>query len=116
MHGLPSQTIPDSGGSLRRLLIVLLIVGFLTVAADLVLLAHYESGWMLAPFAAIALGVSTAVLRLLRPSAGAVHLLRVAMSVVFGTALVGFVMHYRAGLEFQADMDATLARWPLFWK
>ena len=34
--------------------------------------------------------------------------------VVFGG--LGMVLHYRGGLEFQADMDPTLSRWQLFWK
>ena len=47
--------LDDASAPLRRLLLVLLLIGLLGSATELVLLKHYENGWMLVPFAAIAL-------------------------------------------------------------
>jgi hypothetical protein len=106
----------DTSTALRRVLLALLVVGALSMAADLLLLAHYESAWMLAPFAALGVGLACTLARILRPNAQSVRMLRAGMTVLFVTGLLGLVMHYRAGLEFQADMDPTLSRWALFWK
>jgi hypothetical protein len=110
------MTAFDTSPSLRRVLLVLLVVGGLSMAADLLLLAHYESAWMLAPFAALGVGLACAVARIARPSARTVKALRGGMGVLFVTGLFGLVLHYQAGLEFQVDMDPTLSRWALFWK
>jgi len=114
MSGAPTPF--DTSTALRRVLLALLMVGAFSMAADLLLLAHYESAWMLAPFAALAVGLACAVARIARPSALTVRTLRGGMSVLFVTGLVGLVLHYQAGLEFQIDMDPTLSRWALFWK
>jgi hypothetical protein len=106
----------DPSEALRRVLLALLVVGSLSMAADLLLLAHYESVWMLAPFAALALALACAVARLTRPSAQTVRVLRGGMIALFVTGLAGLGMHYQAGLEFQVDMDPTLSRWALVWK
>lgn len=106
----------DPSEALRRVLLILLVVGSVSMAVDLLLLAHYESVWMLAPFAALTLALACTVARVARPSAQTVRALRGGMIVLFVTGLAGLVMHYQAGLEFQADMDPTLSRWALFWK
>ena len=106
----------DTANGLRRVLLALVVVGALSMAADLLLLAHYESAWMLIPFAALAIGLACAVARLLRPDVRTVWMLRGGMIVLFVTGLGGLVLHYQAGLEFQVDMDPTLSPWALFWK
>lgn len=106
----------DTSAALRRVLLAVLVIGCVSMAADLLLLAHYEGAWMLAPFAALAIGLACTGARIVRPSAQTVRALRGGMIVLFVTGLVGLVMHYRAGLEFQVDMDPTLSRWALFWK
>jgi hypothetical protein len=106
----------DRFAPLRRLLLALLAIGLLGVVADLVMLAHYENGWMLIPFAVIVVALCTLAARVLNPSAATVYFLRVAMAGMFVTALVGIVLHYRGGVEFQRDMDPTLSHWALFWK
>lgn len=111
-----ATTSSDPSAALRRVLLALLMVGSFSMAADLLLLAHYESAWMLVPFAAMAVGLACTVARLLRPNARTVRMLRGGMGLLFATGLLGLVLHYQAGLEFQADMDPTLSRWALFWK
>lgn len=106
----------DASAPLRRLLLGLLLIGLLGSATELVLLKHYETGWMLLPFAAIALAVIAAVWRLARPSTRSVTWLRLAMLPLLVGGGLGMVLHYSGGLEFQADMDPTLSRWQLFWK
>src|SRR3954464_12442068 len=69
----------DASAPLRRLLLVLLLIGLLGSATELVLLKHYENGWRLVPFAAIACAVVATAWRLASPGARSVTWLRVAM-------------------------------------
>jgi hypothetical protein len=106
----------DAFGPLRRLLLALLAIGLLGVVVDLIMLAHYENGLMLIPFAVIAAALAALAARVVSPAAATVRFLRAAMALMFLTALVGVVLHYRGGVEFQRDMDPTLSQWALFWK
>jgi hypothetical protein len=102
--------------TLRRLLVALLLFGLFGTTVELVLLKHYESAWMFAPFAVIGLAAAAAIVRLTRPSAGSVRWLRLSMLPLLAAGVVGAYLHYLGGLSFQADMDPTLPRWQMFWK
>jgi hypothetical protein len=101
---------------LRRLLVVLLLFGLFGTTAELLLLKHYESAWMFAPFAVSAIAAAGAIGRLARPSAGSVRWLRLSMLPLLAAGVVGAYLHYLGGLAFQTDMDPTLPRWQMFWK
>jgi hypothetical protein len=101
---------------LRRLLVGLLLFGLIGALVELVLLRHYESPAMVAPFATIAGGGAAAVARLMHPSPRSVWWLRLAMMPLLAASVAGAYLHYRGGVAFQADMDPTLPPWPLFWK
>ncbi|MEO7790392.1 MAG: hypothetical protein ABIX28_12550 [Vicinamibacterales bacterium] len=106
----------DATAPLRRLLLVLLLIGLAGSATELVLLKHYENGWMLVPFVAIVVALVAAVWRLVRPGSGSVMGLQLAMLPLIVGGGLGMLLHYNGGLEFQVDMDPTLSRWQLFWK
>lgn len=59
--------------TLRRLLLALLLFGLLGTTAELLLLKHYESAWMLAPFAVMGIAAAGAIRRLVRPSPASVR-------------------------------------------
>lgn len=101
---------------LRRLLVVLLLFGLFGTTAELLLLKHYESAWMFAPFAVSAIAAAGAIARLARPSAASVRWLRLSMLPLLAAGVVGAYLHYLGGLAFQTDMDPTLPRWQMFWK
>ena len=102
--------------TLRRLLLALLLFGLLGTTVELLLLKHYESAWMFAPFAAIAIAAAGTIVRLARPSAASVRWLRRSMLPLLAAGVVGAYLHYLGGLAFQAELDPTLPRWQLLWK
>jgi hypothetical protein len=109
-------TTDTSAGPLRRLLLSLVLFGLVGTTAELLLLKHYESAWMFAPFATIGVAAAGTLVRLARPSRRSVTWLRVSMLPLLAAGIGGAYLHYRGGLSFQADMDPTLPRWELFWK
>ena len=117
-HGGPTVdgTSDTSGVLLRRLLLSLLLFGLVGTTAELVLLKHYESAWMFAPFASIVVAAGATLARLARPSRSSVTWLRFLMLPLLAAGVGGAYLHYRGGLSFQADMDPTLPRWQMFWK
>jgi hypothetical protein len=51
-----------------------------------------------------------------RPSRIAFRVFHAMMVLLIAAAGVGLVLHYRANVEFQLEIDPSLARRPLFWK
>jgi hypothetical protein len=100
----------------RRLLLGLLLLGLIATALDLLLLAHYEDAWQLAPLFLI--GASLVVIAVHLWSGGAAMLwaLRGAMGLFLVAGVVGMVLHYRGNLQFQLEIDPTQPAWEMFKK
>jgi hypothetical protein len=107
---------PDASSALRRLLLLLLTVGFMGTAADLILLEHYEDSWQLAPLFLAAVALITIGAYALTGSVAAIRVLQLVMVLCLVAGLVGFGLHYQGNLEIQMDMDPTLSQWELFTK
>ena len=101
--------------TLRRTLLVLLIVFMLGTGTDLLLLDHHEDAWQLVPLVLIALGVVTAAWSLAGRGAAIVSM-RLLMVLFVAAGFLGMALHYLGNREFQHEMDPALAGWPLFVK
>ena len=108
--------VVDPLRGLRRLLLALIALGLVSIATELVFLEHYEDGLMLIPLGALAVGLTSLVANVVSVTPSTVRLFQIAMGLLVVTGLVGVVLHFRAGLEFQVDMDPTLSAGALFWK
>jgi hypothetical protein len=98
---------------LRRWLLLLVLLGMLGTAADLLLLEHYHDVGQLAPLALITIGLPIAGLAW----AGgryAVLILRIWMVLFVFTGAIGIVLHYNGNMEFQKEIDPSQQGWPLF--
>jgi hypothetical protein len=108
--------------SMRRLLLLILALGMLGTAADLLLIAHYEDGWQLPPLVLIGIGLVIVCWLGVRganpasPSWIAVLALRVTMTIFMAAGVAGLLLHYNGNREFQTEMDPSLTGWPLFVK
>jgi hypothetical protein len=101
---------------LSRLLLAIWVFGMLGVAAELVLLEHYEDVKQIIPFAVIALGTGVGAWMALRPGAVAERAFRVTLALLLLSGILGVVFHYWGNLEFEKERDATLSGLPLVWE
>jgi hypothetical protein len=106
----------DILSTMRRLLMALAAAALVGIATELVLLEHYEDGWMIIPLGMIALCLGALVLHRVADSAATVRLVRGTMALLAVSGAVGVVLHYQGSLAFQIDMDPTLSSLQLFWK
>jgi len=121
MSGHNVTTQPSSAGydilqSLRRWLLVLLGIGLLGTAVDLVLLDHYEDAWQMPP---LVLAVTSLAIVLWTGVSGgrtAMTTLRIAMVLCVASGIAGIALHYNGNREFQHEIDPELAGWALFLK
>lgn len=109
----------DAAGTLRvvrRILLVILVLGIVGTAAELLLLGHFEKLDQWIPLALLAAGIAVLAWdalnpgRAQRPSAaghdGPVHPERRR----------GIVLHYKANVEFQRELNPSIQARELFWK
>jgi hypothetical protein len=100
---------------LHRILLLLVALGAVGTAADLVLLEHYADGWQLAPFALLGLALGAVAWLAIAPSAMAVRLLRIAMVLMMSGGVAGLWLHYAANIEFERELAPERAGLALIW-
>jgi hypothetical protein len=99
---------PTTLETVRRLLLALLLFGLCGTTAELWLMDHFEDWKQILPFAAIGLAALTLLWFGFSRSAGATRTFRVCMLLLMLAGATGTILHYRANMEFQLEMDPTL--------
>jgi len=102
--------------TLRRLILVLLVLGLSGLGIELWALGHYEEPWQWAPLVLIASALVTVCWHVLSPSAATVTTLRLIMVLMVAGGGLGLVLHAQANIDSQLEMDPTLHGWALFLK
>ena len=101
---------------LSRLLLAIWIVGMLGVAAELVLLEHYEDVKQFIPFAVIAVCVAVGVWMAVRPGPRPERYFQLTLALLALAGVLGLIFHYQGNLEFERERDASLRGLPLIWE
>lgn len=101
---------------LPRLLLAIWLFGLLGVAAELVLLEHYEDVLQFIPFVAIAAGVASGGWLALKPGAAARRAVAAVSGVFLLSGLVGLILHYRGNAEFERERDPSIGGTTLVWE
>jgi hypothetical protein len=102
--------------TLRRILLAVLVFGMAGTVVELLLIAHDEDLNQLIPIVLIGLAFVVLVWHGLRRDASSVRALQATMALFIVSGAVGAVLHFRANMEFQLDIDPSLGAAPLFWK
>jgi len=108
----PSATLE----AIRRLLLGLLVLGMAGTATELWFMNHYEDWWQVLPFAAMGISLVTLMWFAITRSFGATRLFRTCMLVLMVVGATGTILHYRANMEFQLEMDPTMGGMALLFK
>ena len=95
--------------TIRRLLLGLLVLGMAGTTAELWFMSHYEDWWQLIPFAGMGVSLLTLVWFAFSRSPGATRSFRLCMFLLMAIGATGTILHYRANMEFQLEMDSTLS-------
>jgi hypothetical protein len=101
---------------IRRFILALFALGLVGISAELLVLRHYDDSWQLVPLFLLGLALMIVVWHLFEKSAAPILTLRVIAVFFVIAGVTGIILHYRANLEFQLDMDSSQHGWPLFLK
>lgn len=99
---------PATLARLRRLLIGLLCLGLCGTTLELWLIGHHEDFWQWIPLAVMAVSTLSAGWVVVTWSRASTLVFRVMMTLLMISGVVGAVLHYRANMEFQLEMDPSL--------
>lgn len=102
--------------SLRRLILVILVLGLVGTAAELLLLSHDEGVLQLIPIVLMVVGLFVIGWHLLSGTPSSLRAMRANMLAFIMAGAVGVGLHYRGSAEFQTEVDPTLAGFALFKK
>jgi hypothetical protein len=101
---------------IRRFILGLFALGLAGISVELIALRHYEDSWQLVPLFLLGFALAVVVWHLMERGAAPILALRTIAGFFVIAGVTGIILHYRANLEFQLDMDSSQHGWPLFLK
>lgn len=103
-------------GTIRQIVLILVLFGATWLTLELLLLEHTESAWQWMPLAVLAAGISSSLAVAARPTPHLVRLFRTVMMLFVATGLFGVYLHYTGNTEFELEMDAAARGLDLLWR
>lgn len=100
----------------RRFVLGILLLGTLGSMAELLLLGHVEDLLQGIPVVLLVLVAAALVATVARPTPRGVRLLQAVMALCVLGGMAGTVLHFKANVEFQQEVDPSLAGRALVWK
>lgn len=100
----------------RRLLLGLLFFGMAGTTAELWFMGHHEDWKQLIPFAGMGIAALTLIWFGFSHSRAATRSFRLCMLLLMVIGSTGVILHYRANMEFQLEMDPSLGGMALLLK
>jgi hypothetical protein len=100
----------------RRVLLGILLLGFIGSGVDLFLLEHFQDITQWIPLAIIGLSIWTVLWTAVSPRRAALRWLQVAMILCAVAGPIGIGLHYSGNREFQLESDPSAGELALFLK
>lgn len=103
-------------GSLRRIILLILVFGLVGTGSELLFIGHDEGALQVIPLVLIASGLGAVWWHATFGTSSSLRVLRVIMGAFISVGLLGVGLHYRGSMEFQLEVDPSLAGTALFMK
>lgn len=98
----------------RRFVLLILLLGMIGTTSELVLLEHDEDLNQWIPLVVLGAGLVSLGWLAALPGAAAVGVVRIVAVCFIASGVLGVVLHYQGNLEFQREVDPSLAGWALW--
>ncbi|MEP6915967.1 MAG: hypothetical protein ABJC89_09975 [Acidobacteriota bacterium] len=102
--------------TVRRILLLVLMVGMVGTATELLLLKHDEEPLQLVPLVLLAAAMGAAIWQAVRPGRASLTSLQIVMLLFILAGGLGVYFHFVANVAFQREVDPSIAGAALFWK
>ena len=94
---------------IRRVLLVILLIGLAGTTIELLLLKHDEGPTQLIPLILIGIAFVAIAWHELRRGTASLRLFQVTMALFVAAGGLGMYLHYRANVEFAREVDPAMA-------
>jgi hypothetical protein len=101
---------------IRGILLLLVVVQLLGMGVELLLMDHFEDGWMMVPLGLIGVSLLALGVHGFARSKASVRAFRLSMLLMMVGGAIGLFLHHRAKEEFQLEGQPTLSGMKLFWE
>lgn len=101
---------------LRRMLLAVLLLGMTGTGIDLLLLGHFEDVAQFIPLLLILAGIAAVLWNASGHKRWSIVAVQVVMVLFIAGGALGVYFHYDANVEFQQEIDETVAGTRLLWK
>ena len=91
-------------------------LGVLGSGVELLLLEHYEKIWQAIPLGLLSIALIASFLPLRTGNSGPNKIFAVVCIVMLVSGPIGLLLHYQDNVEFEREMQPTIAGVSLFWK
>ena len=113
-NGASTNRQPVVFCNVRTLLLGIVVFGIAGTSTELTLLGHFEEWAQTAPLIVLASCLAVTIWQLLAPTAASVRVMRVVMTLLIVTSLVGIGFHFVGNLEFKRELYPELEGLALF--
>ena len=100
---------------IRRVILLVLLLGMGGLLAELALIAHYEDVTQWVPLALLAAGLLVVVGDLFLARSWTQLLIQLTMVLVVAAGVLGIYFHFQGSREFQLEMDPEMRGTALVW-
>jgi hypothetical protein len=98
----------------RRVILIILLVGMVGILIELLLLEHVEDTLQLVPLALLGLGVISLLWHARSPHRTSLRAVRAMMVLFVVSGVLGVYLHYRGNVEFERERRPQAGGWTLF--
>ncbi|HEU4830141.1 MAG TPA: hypothetical protein VFT04_13185 [Gemmatimonadales bacterium] len=95
--------------SFRRALLLLLVIGLIGTALELVLMEHLEDWWQRIPLVLIGAALGVLLWHAVARTRASVYALRILMAIFVASAAAGMVLHAKGNREFALETKPGIA-------
>ena len=103
-------------GSLRTILLGILLLGMAGTSTELLLLKHDEDVTQLIPLLLLGMGCAVVAWNAVRRSRASLLTMQMLMILFVGSGVLGMFFHYQASVDFQLEIEPGLSGSNLWWK
>jgi hypothetical protein len=94
---------------LRRLLMAIFLLSLFAVAAELVLLDHYEDAWQFVPLGLFSLSLVVLLCHAILRRSAVVRAFQITMILFVISGVAGMLLHSQTKAEFAREIDPSLS-------
>jgi len=102
--------------SVRQILLLLVVVGIVGLATELLLLDHTESFNQWIPLIVLGLGLASALIVMFHPGHRSIRFFQWIMASFVIAGILGLYLHYRGNVEFALERYPEMRGLGLVWK